>query len=80
MINSCFPYSIALPSVYQEALSYGEVQCILFNKIETIEKLLNGQIDKIMSDWLFQNFNELMLNASYNQETETIILNNKSVG
>ena len=80
MFNGCFSHAIALPSVYQEALSYGEVQCILFNKIETIEKLLNEQIDEIMSNWLLQNFNELMLNAVYNQETETIILNNKTVG
>ena len=65
-----------LPLIYDESLSYYEIICKLVKKMNEVISLINGAITGTIREYLNEQFNELMLNAIYDSETETIVLSN----
>lgn len=65
-----------LPLIYDDSLSYYEILCKLVNKMNEIIAFLSGTITGTIKEYLNEQFNELMINAIYDSETETIIFSN----
>lgn len=63
-----------LPSTYDDSLSYYEQVCKLTNKINELVNFVNGEISTTIQNYLDQHFNDIMINAIYDESTETIIL------
>lgn len=63
-----------LPLVYDESLSYYEAVCKLVNKVNEVINVYNNTIDDKISEIIDTRFEELMLVAMYNEETETLTL------
>lgn len=61
-----------LPLTYDESLSYYEVLCKLTHKMNEIIKIINGQISEVLSNLIKQEFNNLMVDVMYIEETQTI--------
>lgn len=63
-----------LPLTYDDSLSYYEQLCKLTNKMNEIVDFVNGEITTTIQNYLDQHFNDIMINAIYDESTETIIL------
>lgn len=63
-----------LPAVFDDSLSYYEAVCKLTAKLNEVIKLVNDVIDQKLVEYIEQRFDNLMLNAVYNEEEETIYL------
>ena len=61
-----------LPLTYDNSLSYYEQLCKTTHKINEVIQLINGDITKSLQEYIDQHFNELMINASYDESTKTI--------
>lgn len=61
-----------LPLTYDNRLSYYEQLCKTTHKINEVIQLINGDITKSLQEYIDQHFNELMINASYDESTKTI--------
>lgn len=59
-----------LPVVYDDSLSYYEQLCKIREKLNELIKAVQGDI----SDLIEAYFNELMIDAIYDESTETITL------
>lgn len=71
----CTPLTIGhLPSSYMHSLSYEEQLLCIGKKIEEIIGFINDVLDKEINNYITQRFNDLMINAMYEAETETLIL------
>lgn len=63
-----------LPLSYDDSLSYYEQVCKLTNKMNEIISVINGDIVERIDNYIDEHFNSLMINAIYDESTETIIL------
>ena len=63
-----------LPLTYDDSLSYYEQVCKLTNKMNELVNFVNGEISTTIQNYLDQHFNDIMINAIYDESTETIIL------
>lgn len=63
-----------LPLTYDDSLSYYEQLCKLTNKMNELINFVNGEISTTIQNYLDQHFNDIMINAIYDESTETIIL------
>ena len=63
-----------LPLSYDDSLSYYEQVCKLTNKMNEIISVINGDIVERIDNYIDEHFNNLMINAIYDESTETIIL------
>lgn len=63
-----------LPLTYDDSLSYYEQLCKLTNKMNELVNFVNGEISTTIQNYLDQHFNDIMINAIYDESTETIIL------
>ena len=61
-----------IPLEYAESLSYMEWLIHLTKNQNEISKLLSGNIDTLIKEYIDERFDNLMINATYNEETETI--------
>ena len=61
-----------IPLEYEESLSYMEWLIQLTKNQNEISKLLSGNIDNVIEEYIDKRFDNLMINAIYNEETETI--------
>lgn len=61
-----------IPLEYAESLSYLEWLIQLTKNQNEISKLLSGDIDSSIKEYIDKRFDNLMINATYNEETETI--------
>ena len=61
-----------IPLEYAESLSYLEWLIQLTKNQNEISKLLSGNIDSLIEEYIDKRFDNLMINATYNEETETI--------
>lgn len=61
-----------LPLTYDNSLSYYEQLCKTTHKINEVIQLINGDFTKSLQEYIDQHFNELMINASYDESTKTI--------
>lgn len=77
-INICglFP---SLPSAYSDSLSYYEALEILTNKMNEIINALNKDYSELVKEYLDKYFNSIMIDASYKEETKTLVLSKISV-
>ena len=63
-----------LPLSFDDSLSYYEQLCKLTNKMNELINFVNGEISTTIQNYLEQHFNDIMINAIYDESTETIIL------
>lgn len=63
-----------LPLTYDDSLSYYEQVCKLTNKMNEIVNFINGDISERIQNYIDERFDTLMINAIYDESTETIIL------
>ena len=77
-VNICglFP---TLPSAYSDSLSYYEALELLTNKMNEIIKALNDDYTDLVKQYLDEYFNSIMIDASYKEETKTLVLSKISV-
>lgn len=70
-----FPCSAKiLPLTYDDSLSYYEQVCKLTDKMNEIVDFINGDISERIQQYIDERFDTLMINAIYDESTETIIL------
>lgn len=67
-----------LPVSYDDSLSYYEQMCKLTNKMNEIVEFINGNLSEVIQNYIDKTFNDLMINAIYDEATETIILKNET--
>lgn len=67
------PASLQLPSIYGSVLSYEEILNIVVCKINEIVNFMDGELTKDLQAYIDARFNEIMVKAIYNADTETII-------
>ena len=65
-----------LPLSYDDSLSYYEQLCKLTNKMNEIVDFINGNFSESIQNYIDKKFNDLMINAIYDEATETIVLEN----
>ena len=71
----CINASIgALPTSYLASLSYEQQLIYLCRKMDEIINFVNNNITEQIKEYINQEFNNIMLNAMYDAETETLIL------
>lgn len=63
-----------LPLTYDDSLSYYEQVCKLTDKMNEIVDFINGDISERIQQYIDERFDNLMINAIYDESTETIIL------
>lgn len=63
-----------LPLTYDDSLSYYEQVCKLTNKMNEIIDFINGDISEKIQNYIDERFDNLMINAIYDESTETIVL------
>ena len=61
-----------IPLEYAESLSYMEWLIQLTKNQNEISKLLSGDIDNLIEEYIDKRFDNLMINAIYDEQTETI--------
>lgn len=61
-----------LPTVYGEALSYMEMLRRVIDAINALTVAFNDGLSTEINQWIDANYNELLLNAVYDEPTETI--------
>lgn len=71
---NCSPVFPIIPLEYAESLSYMEWLIRLTKNQNEISKLLSGDIDSLLEKYIDERFNNLMINAIYDADTETIFL------
>ena len=72
---SCIPPVFPIiPLEYAESLSYMEWLIQLTKNQNEMSKLLSGNIDDLINDYIDKRFDNLMLNAVYDESSETIFL------
>jgi hypothetical protein len=77
----CINASIgALPTSYLASLSYEQQLIYLCRKMDEIINFVNNNITEQIKEYINQEFNNIMLNAMYDAETETLILYLDNVG
>ena len=64
-----------LPLEYDDSISYYEQLCKLTRTINDILDLINGDITGTIEKYINDSFNNLMINAIYDENTETIYFN-----
>lgn len=61
-----------IPLEYAESLSYMEWLIQLTKNLNEISKLMSGNIDTLIKEYIDERFDTIMINATYKEETETI--------
>lgn len=63
-----------LPLTYDDSLSYYEQVCKLTTKMNEIIDFINTGANEALKEYIDTQFNNLIINAIYNENTETITL------
>ena len=63
-----------LPLTYDDSLSYYEQVCKLTSKMNEIVNFINTNVDEALNKYIDAQFNNLIINAIYDESTETITL------
>ena len=66
--------SLTLPLAFDDSLSYLEMTGRLVAKINELIDFCNGHIDEAIKEYIKENFSDIVLNALYDAETETLVL------
>lgn len=71
----CAPYTIGeIPSSYLVSMTYEEQLIYLMKKMQEIIDFANNKISDTIKEYIYQNFNDIMMSTAYDEETETLIL------
>lgn len=65
---------MVLPTVYDESLSYYEQINKLIYKMNEIINFVNGELSVEIRNYIDEMFNDMMINAIYDEQNETITL------
>lgn len=63
-----------LPVSYDYSLSYYEQLCKLTDKMNELVEFINNNFSEQIQNYLDKKFDDLMINAIYDEATETIVL------
>ena len=63
-----------LPLSYDDSLSYYEQLCKLTNKMNELVEFINSNFSEQIQNYLDKKFDDLMINAIYDEAAETIVL------
>lgn len=63
-----------LPLVFDDSISYYEAVSRLVFTVNQLIALINGSVDENLKDYIDSRFDNLMINAIYDEKAETIIL------
>lgn len=63
-----------LPTSYLASLTYEEQNLIIGKKLDEIITFINNILEQKISDYIEEEFNNIMLNSMYDKQTETLIL------
>lgn len=69
-INNNFPF---LDETFDEMTEWGQIQKIQ-EKLNECINIINNVIDEKINDYIDKRFNDIMLDAMYIQETETLVM------
>lgn len=72
------PYNAVLPLAFDDSLSYLECLAKVKYTVNQIIGLINNDLDATIEQYINEHFNELMITASYDASSETIILTNNT--
>lgn len=68
-----------LPLVFDDSISYYEAISRLIYTVNQLVLLINNSIDENLKSYVDSKFDSLMINAIYDEETETIVLRKESL-
>lgn len=68
-----------LPLLYDDSLSYYENVCKLTSKMNEIIENINDEFKSLISQKIDEFFNEIMIDAIYNESEETIYLKRETI-
>ena len=76
MINkNCMCYSQkVIPLAFDESLSYYEQLCKINAKMNEIINFMNSELTQRLKEYIEKEFNNIMLDTMYEEETETLIM------
>lgn len=63
-----------LPLTYDDSLSYYEQVCKLTTKMNEIINVINTNVNEVLKEYIDSQFNNLIINAIYDESKETITL------
>lgn len=68
-----------LPLVFDDSISYYEAISRLIYTVNQLVLLINNSIDENLKSYIDSKFDSLMINAIYDEETETIVLRKETL-
>ena len=68
-----------LPLVFDDSISYYEAISQLIYTVNQLVLLINNSIDENLKNYIDSKFDSLMINAIYDEETETIVLQKEAL-
>ena len=68
----CYYTPKVIPLAFDESLSYYEQICRIIKRLNDLYSIFNENLTKELQDYINERFNDIMLNAMYDSETETI--------
>lgn len=68
-----------LPLVFDDSMSYYEAISRLIYTVNQLILLINNSIDENLKSYIDSKFDSLMINAIYEEETETIVLRKETL-
>ena len=63
-----------LPLVFDDSMSYYETLCKLVYTVNQLIGIINGDLSDKIKQYIDEQFNNIMITAIYDPETETILL------
>lgn len=66
--------SKTIPSEFDNSLSYMEILMQLCNKTNEIIDIINDVFAQQISEYIDERFNDMMIDAMYDEATETLVL------
>nr|DAP24947.1 MAG TPA: hypothetical protein [Caudoviricetes sp.] len=67
-----------LPLVFDDSMSYYETVCKLVYVVNQLIGLINGDLSGSIKQYIDEQFNNIMITAIYDPETETILLEERN--
>lgn len=68
-----------LPLVFDDSISYYEAISRLIYTVNQLVLLINNSIDENLKSYIDSKFDSLMINAIYDEKTETIVLRKEAL-
>ena len=72
---NCLPITVGeIPSTFKDSLSYYEALCVIIDKVNELINVFNSILDQTISEYIDARFNDIMMDAVYDSDTETLTL------